>query len=54
MARNWRVVRGRAFSDAEERAGKAVCLLGATVREELFGAQDPLGQRMRLGKLSCR
>jgi len=51
--RNWGVVRGRAFSDAEERAGKAVCLLGDTVRDDLFGAQNPLGQRVRLGKLSC-
>jgi putative ABC transport system permease protein len=53
IARNWRVVGGRAFSDAEERAGKAVCLLGDTVRDDLFGAQNPLGQRVRLGKLSC-
>ncbi|MBM4384740.1 MAG: ABC transporter permease [Deltaproteobacteria bacterium] len=51
--RNWAVSSGRAFSDAEERAGKAVCLLGDTVRRELFGAQSPLGQRVRLGQLSC-
>ena len=51
--RNWPVVSGRAFSDAEERAGKAVCLLGDTVRRELFGAQSALGQRIRLGQLSC-
>jgi len=53
LTRSWAVVRGRAFSDAEERAGKAVCLLGNTVREDLFGAQNPLGQRVRIGKLSC-
>ncbi len=53
LARNWRVTGGRAFSDAEERAGKAVCLIGATVREELFGAQSALGQRLRLAQLSC-
>jgi putative ABC transport system permease protein len=53
LTRGWAVVRGRAFSDAEERAGKAVCLLGDTVREDLFGAQNPIGQRLRLGKLSC-
>jgi putative ABC transport system permease protein len=52
-ARSWRVAAGRAFSDGEERAGKAVCLIGDTVREELFGAQSPLGQRLRLAKLSC-
>ncbi|HEY8120413.1 MAG TPA: ABC transporter permease [Myxococcota bacterium] len=53
VTRNWGVALGRSFSDAEERAGKAVCLLGDTVREELFGAQNPLGQRLRIGKLSC-
>jgi putative ABC transport system permease protein len=52
-ARSWSVATGRAFTDSELRAGKAVCILGATVREELFGAQDPLGQRVRLKKLSC-
>jgi putative ABC transport system permease protein len=35
------------------RAGKAVCLLGATVRQALFGGQDPLGSNIRLGKVSC-
>jgi putative ABC transport system permease protein len=53
VARNWPVVKGRAFSDGEERAGKAVCLLGETVREDLFGAQNALGQRIRIGKLAC-
>jgi putative ABC transport system permease protein len=53
VTRSWRVVAGRAFSDAEERAGKAVCLLGDTVREDLFGAQNPLGERIRIGALSC-
>jgi putative ABC transport system permease protein len=52
-ARGWPVLQGRVFSGSEERAGKAVCLLGDTVREDLFGAQNPLGQRVRLGKLSC-
>jgi putative ABC transport system permease protein len=51
--RSWAVLRGRAFSDAEERAGKAVCLLGDTVRDDLFGAQNAIGQRVRIGKLSC-
>ena len=53
VARNWRVEEGRVFSDAEERAGKAVCLIGDTVRDDLFGAQSALGQRLRLGQLSC-
>jgi putative ABC transport system permease protein len=51
--RSWRVERGRPFTEAEERGGSAVCVLGATVRQELFGGQDPVGARVRLGTLSC-
>jgi putative ABC transport system permease protein len=52
-ARNWNIAAGRTFTESELRAGKAVCVIGATVREELFGAQDPIGQRLRLKKISC-
>ena len=47
------VAEGRAFTDAEEAAGKAVCVIGATVRKELFGARDPIASSIRLGTLSC-
>ncbi|HXG52806.1 MAG TPA: ABC transporter permease [candidate division Zixibacteria bacterium] len=52
-AANWVLARGRTFSEAELRAGKAVCVLGATVSRELFGAQDPLGSKVRLRNVSC-
>jgi putative ABC transport system permease protein len=52
-ARSWPVASGRPFSDGEERAGKAVCLIGETVRKELYGAQNPIGERLRLAKLTC-
>jgi len=52
-ARSWEVANGRSFTDGEERAGADICLLGATVRADLFGALDPVGQRIRLGQLSC-
>ena len=51
--RAWPLAAGRLFSDAELRAGSAVCLLGATVKRELFGQEDPLGRKLRLNKLSC-
>ncbi|MEW6376724.1 MAG: ABC transporter permease [Thermodesulfobacteriota bacterium] len=44
---------GRQFSDSELRAGVAVCIVGETVRKKLFGGQDPLGEKIRLQKLSC-
>ena len=53
-ARNWSLAAGRSFTTGELRAGKAVCILGATLRRELFGAQSPLGQKIRLEKLSCQ
>jgi len=52
--RNWTIEAGREFTDSELRAGKAACILGATVRQELFGGQDPLGSKIRLEKLSCQ
>jgi putative ABC transport system permease protein len=51
--RTWTLERGRRFAEAEVRGGSAVCLLGATVRKELFGAQDAVGSRIRLGAVSC-
>ncbi len=50
---NWALEAGREFTESELRAGSAVCVLGATVRRELFGNQDPSGSKIRLGKLSC-
>jgi putative ABC transport system permease protein len=53
QVRDWPLARGRAFLDAEMRAGTAVCIIGETVRRELFGRSDPIGERIRLGKLAC-
>jgi putative ABC transport system permease protein len=52
-AANWVIARGRTFTENELRAGKAVCVIGATVNKELFGAQDPLGNKLRLKNVSC-
>jgi len=50
---NWTLAQGRLFEDAEARAGAAVCVIGATVRRELFGAEEPVGARLRLRNISC-
>jgi len=52
-ARAWALVAGRSFNAAELRAGKPVCLIGQTVRIELFGDQNPLGTSVRVGKVAC-
>ena len=50
---NWTIAAGRNFEPAEERAGASVCVIGATVRRELFGTVDPVGERIRLRQISC-
>ena len=54
QVRDWSLSSGRIFTDNEERAGKMVCVIGATVRKQLFGGQNPLDATLRLGKLSCQ
>jgi putative ABC transport system permease protein len=51
--RDWSLASGRNFSESELRAGAAVCLLGDTVKQELFGEQDPVGAGIRLQNVSC-
>jgi putative ABC transport system permease protein len=50
---NWKVGQGREFSDDELRAGSAVCLIGETVRRELFGSAAAVGAQLRVKQVSC-
>ncbi len=50
---NWTLAQGREFSGAELRAGAAVCLIGETVRRELFGSSPALGESLRVKQISC-
>ncbi len=52
-AREWPVIAGRVFTTAELRGGKSVCIIGQTVRKELFGSQDVVGAKIRINKVSC-
>ncbi len=52
-AANWRLAEGRFFNDTEVHAGKAVCVIGATVRKELYGQQNPIGSEIRVKQFSC-
>jgi len=51
---NWRIADGRLFSAEELRAGAAVCLVGATIRRELFGGAAVVGEELRVKQMSCR
>jgi putative ABC transport system permease protein len=54
-ARGIEIEEGRRFTPAEETSGANVCIIGPTVREEIFLAnQSPLGERMRLDNVSCQ
>ncbi len=47
--RDWQPLIGRIFTDSEEKAGAAVCLLGQTVVDNLFGeGQNPVGATVRV------
>ncbi|MEN6533892.1 MAG: ABC transporter permease [Bryobacteraceae bacterium] len=52
--RSWKIASGREFSDTELSSGKAVCIIGETVRKEVFKTTDPIGLKMRLKTISCQ
>jgi putative ABC transport system permease protein len=52
-AGNWELAAGRTFTDTEERAGKSVCVIGETVRDKLFGRQNPVGSEIRIKQFAC-
>ena len=53
IAGNWQIASGRKFADEEEVAGKAVCIIGATVNKQLFPRGSPLGDELRVKNFTC-
>ncbi len=53
VAQDWTFESGRPFSDGDIRSANSVCVIGQTIKSDLFGQADPLGQRVRLGNVSC-
>jgi putative ABC transport system permease protein len=51
--RNAVVARGTEFNDGQYQSGRLVCIIGKTVREQLFGSSDPVGASIRIGITSC-
>jgi putative ABC transport system permease protein len=48
VAMKWEIHSGRPLTDDDQRTGAAVCLVGETTRQELFGAEDALGKELRM------
>ena len=45
---------GRSFASGELRVGSAVCIVGETVRENIFGPVNPVGEILRIQGVPCR
>jgi len=52
-AQRWNVSDGRMWTDAEQTAGRAVCLIGETVQKNLYSNAQPIGSQLRVGNVSC-
>jgi putative ABC transport system permease protein len=51
--RGYNIAKGREFLDSELSGGKPVCIIGETVRTEMFDKDDPIGKQIRVGKIAC-
>jgi putative ABC transport system permease protein len=54
QVRNWPVARGELWEPHDELVKSKVVLIGATVARNLFGAEDPVGRTVRLGRYPYR
>ncbi len=46
--KRWRIAEGEAFTDEELQEVASVCVIGETVRAQLFGHEDAVGQSIRV------
>jgi ABC-type antimicrobial peptide transport system permease subunit len=53
VTQDWDLTAGRNFLASETRSGRAVCIIGETVHDKLFGSTDPIGKRIRVNNISC-
>jgi putative ABC transport system permease protein len=52
--KRWYVDQGAFFSQDDVERAADVCVLGRTVREQLFGVEDPIGRVIRVSTLPCK
>jgi putative ABC transport system permease protein len=49
--RSWPMQEGVSFTESDVNSAADVAVIGATVQQNLFGAQDPIGQTVRISNL---
>jgi putative ABC transport system permease protein len=49
--RDWPIVQGVSFTELDVRSASKVCILGASIVDNLFPSQDPVGQIIRINKV---
>lgn len=49
--REWDIVRGSFYTQADVRSKSKVAVIGQTVHKELFGDQDPIGEVIRIKRI---
>ncbi len=52
--KRWGIDEGAAFAQDDVDRATAVCVIGRTIRDQLFGAQDPIGKVIRVKTLPCK
>jgi putative ABC transport system permease protein len=52
--KRWFVDQGAIFSQDDVDRAAEVCAIGRTVREQLFGVEDPIGKVMRVKDVPCK
>ena len=48
--RRWKIATGALWGVSSETLGEKVCVIGVSVKTNLFGAEDPVGQVLRIGR----
>jgi putative ABC transport system permease protein len=52
--RSWEPQKGALWTGEDFASAAGVCMIGETVRREVFGRREAVGQDLRVGKLPCK
>ena len=52
--KRWVIDQGAVFTNDDVERAAAVCVIGRTIRDQLFGVEDPIGKVIRVKTLPCK